>query len=218
MRVLLTTDIHGDLDSLETILENEDYDVALCAGDISDASSYSDYTGRLEEILEAFNEQRKLAKAVPGNMDPEEDCVGTLIDYRMNLHKNVASFDAFDAIGFGGGITPFGTPFEPEEDEIKDVLSQLYGRMQADTRVAVIHQPPFGIAADVTDGDHVGSKAVRDLIEETDLDVVVTGHVHEGRSIDTLAGTTVINPGPVQEGYYGIMEIDDGVDVELKEL
>ncbi|MDY6770988.1 MAG: metallophosphoesterase [Candidatus Nanohaloarchaea archaeon] len=218
MRVLLTTDIHGNVSNLESVLDRADYDVALCAGDLSDAGEYSDYEDRLLQVLDAFDDQRKLSKAVPGNMDQEEACVRNLIDRRMNLHKNVASFDRFDAIGFGGGLTPFGTPFEPDEEEIRSVLAQLYDRMQADNRVAVIHQPPAATSTDVADGEHVGSKEVRKLIEENDLDLVLTGHIHESRSMDELAGTTLVNPGPVADGYYAVAAIDDGIDVQLKEL
>lgn len=217
MRTLLLTDIHGAQDNLERILEEERFDAVLCAGDLSDAGSFSDYETNLTAILETFDRQRKITKAVPGNMDPEEQCVEKLIEFRMNLHKNIASFERFEAVGFGGGLTPFGTPFEPDEQAIADTVQQLHERMQAETRVAVIHQPPRDTTVDITDGDHVGSQAVRGLLEEADFDLLLTGHIHEARGTDELAGTQILNPGPVQDGYYAVAEIDDGIDLELKE-
>lgn len=219
MRVLLLTDIHGDVEKLEKILEREDYDAILCAGDLSDASEFSDYEGNLEQVLEKFDQQTgKIVQAIPGNMDPEEKCVRKLIDHRINLHKNIASVGNFEAIGFGGGKTPFGTPFEPEGSDIKEAVDMLYGRMTSDTRVAVIHQPPKDTDLDLVDGDHVGSEEVRQLIEEKDFDLFLAGHIHEARGRQLLGDTLAVNPGPVIEGYYAVAEIDQRIQLEMKEL
>jgi len=40
MRVLLITDIHGDVETLSKILDKEEYDAVLCAGDLSDANEF----------------------------------------------------------------------------------------------------------------------------------------------------------------------------------
>lgn len=218
MRVLLVTDIHGDVENLERIVSRESFEAVLCAGDLSDANEFDDYGARLGDVLDVFEEEKKLTKAVPGNMDPEEDCVGELIGRRMNIHKKIASFETFDAVGFGGGKTPFGTPFEPEGDEIKAALEVLHGRMSEDSKVAVIHQPPADTKLDVVDGDHVGSPEVRSLIEEKDFDLLLTGHIHESRGRQLIDGTLAVNPGPVMEGYYAVAEIDEDVSVEMKQL
>ncbi|PSH01470.1 MAG: hypothetical protein BRC26_03435 [Nanohaloarchaea archaeon QH_8_44_6] len=137
----------------------------------------------------------------------------------MSLHKNLTSFENFEAIGFGGGQTPFGTPYEPSGEEIKNTLNQLYERFQSDTRIAVIHQPPENTELDKVDEDHVGSPEVRELIEDHDFDLVLTGHIHEARGEDTIGNTKLVNPGPVTEGFYATTEIDqDSVEVELKSL
>ena len=219
MKVLLLTDIHGDVSNLESIIDREeDFDVALCAGDLSDSSKFEDYNGRLEKVLKVFDRQGKLSKMVPGNMDREQDCVRNLINYRMNLHKKVASFQTFDVVGFGGGITPFGTPFEPEEKEIETTLDTLYDRMGDNRKVGVVHQPPYGCSVDMTDGNHVGSQRLRKLVSRRDFDLLVTGHIHEGRSIDTCEGTKIVNPGPVYEGYYAVARIDEDIEVGLRSL
>lgn len=218
MKVLLVTDIHGDTENLEKIVDREDADAVLCAGDLSDANEFDDYTSQLEEVLDVFEKQGLMTKAVPGNMDPEEDCVKQLIQRRMNIHKKIASFEEFEAVGFGGGKTPFGTPFEPEGEEIQAALTTLYDRMKADTKIAAIHQPPAATNLDIVDNDHVGSTEVRALIEEEDFDLVLTGHIHESRGLDRIEGTPVINPGPVMDGYYGIAEVNEEIELEMKQL
>lgn len=218
MRTLLVTDIHGDYEKLEKILEKEDYEAILCAGDLGDAKEYSDYRANLEKVLEKFNQKDVLVKAVPGNMDREKDCVKSLRNHRINLHQQIGAFDGFEAIGYGGGITPFGTPFEPSGEEIKNALEILRKRMTSDTGVAVIHQPPADTQLDIADGEHVGSQEVRELIQESDFDLVVTGHIHESRGTDTIGETMIVNPGPVLEGFYAVAEITGEIELELKQI
>lgn len=220
MKVLLITDIHGDIEKLEKIVEREkdDCEAVLCAGDISDKREYDDYEARLEEVLNVFEKEGLMTKAVPGNMDPEQECVKHLIDRRMNIHKKIASFERFEAVGFGGGKTPFGTPFEPSGDQIKNAVSTLYDRMNADRRVAVIHQPPLDTELDVADGDHVGSEEVRELIEEKDFELLLTGHIHESRGRDQIGDTELINPGPVMEGFYAVAEFGEELSLDMKTI
>ncbi|MFB6174859.1 MAG: metallophosphoesterase [Candidatus Nanohalobium sp.] len=218
MKVLLLTDVHGDLENLRRIVKKENFDALLCAGDLSDANEFSDYEGRLQEVLEEFEETGKMAKSVPGNMDVEESCVKALIDHRMNIHKKIASFQTFDVVGFGGGQTPFGTPFEPSGDEIYEALDTLYGRMASDRKIAVIHQPPADTNLDLVDGKHVGSEEVGQLIEEKSFDLVLTGHIHESYGVDEVGGTKLVNPGAVIDGRYGVMDVDGDVTVELKQI
>lgn len=218
MRTLLVTDIHGDTEKLAQIMEKEEYDAVLCAGDLSDDKKFDDYERNLEEVLDVFNQKDKLVKAVPGNMDPERSCVKHLRDHRINLHRKIGSFNGFEAVGYGGGITPFGTPFEPSGEEIKNTLETLEDRMTSDRKVAVIHQPPKDTEVDVADGSHVGSEEVRQLIENSDFDLVVTGHIHESRGVDDISGTDIINPGPVMNGFYAIAEIGETLELEMKQL
>ncbi len=218
MRLLLLTDIHGDTEKLEKILSREEFNGILCAGDLSDASEFDDYESSLNEVLTMMEESSGLVKAVPGNMDPEEKSVRALIDRKMNIHKKIASFEEFDAVGFGGGLTPFGTPFEPEGKDIRDSLKVLHGRMSSGLKAAVIHQPPKDTDLDIADGDHVGSEEVRELLEDKDFDFLLTGHIHESFGTDNIGDTLMVNPGPVMEGRYGILDVEDDFKVELKTI
>ncbi|MFB6114887.1 MAG: metallophosphoesterase [Candidatus Nanohalobium sp.] len=218
MRVLLLTDIHGEAEKLEKIIEREEYDALLCAGDLSDANEYSQYEENLYDVLEAFEDGGEMSKAVPGNMDREEECVRALIDHRMNIHKKIASFEEFDVVGFGGGQTPFDTYFEPSGDEIYQALDTLYGRMKSDRKFAVIHQPPSDCELDVIEDEHVGSEEVRGLIEEKEFSFVLTGHIHESYGVDHIGDTKVVNPGAVADGRYGVLEVDGELELELKEI
>jgi len=97
--------------------------------------------------------------------------------------------------------------------EIEAGLRKAYDAVRgAKYRVQVTHNPPFGTRADMLpSGLHVGSKAVRMLIEELKPEVAVCAHIHEARGVDELGTTKIINPGRLPEGYCGIVEIKDGI-------
>ena len=59
---------------------------------------------------------------------------------------------------------------------------------------------------------------------ETKPLALVCGHIHEGRAIDKIGETVVVNPGPLAEGNYAILEVEKigeewkVANVELKNL
>lgn len=218
MRVLTVSDIHGDVDTLKRILSKErDYDLILVLGDITDAS-LDDYEQRARDVLEVLDEQGKFVQAIPGNMD-NESILEMLIENRINLHKNLFSMEDYDFVGFGGGSTPFDTPFEPDDEERGQVLSTILGRTKSKYRAVVSHHPPKNTRIDRTeDGEQVGSEAVRRLIEEEDIRIVFSGHIHEAAGKDRLGETWMVNPGPVQDGKYAVVELGEDIGIELKEI
>ena len=74
--------------------------------------------------------------------------------------------------------------------------------------IMIMHQPPKDTACDtITSGAHVGSPALRQVIEELQPLAVVTGHIHESFGKDTIGKTLVINPGSLAEGRYAVLEV-----------
>lgn len=216
MRVLALSDIHGDVDSLERILNREDdYHLILVLGDITDVS-HDDYVDRARRIIELLDDQGKFVKAIPGNMDDEE-ILRLLIENRVNLHKDIFSLGDFDFVGFGGGSTPFNTPFEPDDAERGKVISTLLERTGSPYHAIVSHHPPKNTRIDRTaDGDQVGSEELRRIIENEDIRLVLSGHIHEAAGEDKLGDTVMVNPGPVNEGKYALLELGEEIHVEFR--
>lgn len=80
--------------------------------------------------------------------------------------------------------------------------------------ILVSHQPPYNTKADaLPNGMHVGSKSVRNFIEQYQPLVCFTGHIHEGIGIDAIGDCKIINPGPVFKGQYAYAEISDTIEV-----
>jgi hypothetical protein len=125
--------------------------------------------------------------------------------------------EGLSIIGLGASLpTPHnGTPYEVAESYFEERLANAAQNLnRALPLILVSHQPPFDTLADsVKAGLHVGSKSVRRFIEHYQPLVCFTGHIHEGRGIDTIGNTQVINPGPVYNGNYAYAEISDRVDL-----
>ncbi len=110
------------------------------------------------------------------------------------------------------------TPYEIAEGEIKRRAEIGWAKVQAARwKVFVPHAPPSGTKLDRTFlGKHVGSTAIRDFVERTQPDVLLCGHIHESRGIDTLGKTQMVNCGAASQGKYAVLDIGDEVVIELR--
>lgn len=108
--------------------------------------------------------------------------------------------------------TPWDTPRECSEEELLEKLEAVIGKIQRiDTSVFCFHCPPYGTPLDecpmldenlrvvTVRGDpviiHVGSKAVRQVIEKYQPLASLHGHIHESSGFTKIGRTFVINPG-----------------------
>lgn len=109
-------------------------------------------------------------------------------------------------------ITPWKCPRDIEEDELEAKLEKLISNVKNATNlIFVSHVPPYNTKIDlapaltddlkyVTKGGtivmiHVGSSAVRKIIEKYQPLVGLHGHIHESRGFDKIGKTMIFNPG-----------------------
>ena len=125
-------------------------------------------------------------------------------------------------VGFAGvsaaPLSPLHTPYELPDDDLgaraAKGLAEIAGRR---VRVFCPHAPPHGTACDrLRSGEHVGSAALRALVEQEQPDVVLCGHIHEARAIDRIGRTQVANPGPAAAGHYALVDLGESVTVALE--
>jgi len=209
MRVLVLSDIHGrSLDQAEKI--SDDYDLTLIAGDITHFGGYSEASF----VLEKYIENREVL-AVFGNCD--NMAVGKYLDDAgISVHNNVRFCDGYKFSGFSGAPrSHFNTPGEFDDGEIGGGIAEW----EDDRAILVTHVPAYDTTLDYTPrAGHIGSRSVRDVIEERKPLVHVCGHVHESRGIDNIGETMLINPGPYFQGYYGEIELGDEIVCSLREF
>lgn len=209
MRVFLASDIHGRSKRLGDALKREDVDLIVLAGDLSNGS-----LGEVKEVIRAAREHGYVL-FVPGNMDPPKLLTIEDLEGGVNIHLKRYEYSKWTFGGHGGGnVSPFITPIEFSEDEIRRGLIGL-----GDVDILVVHTPPHNTRLDmVRAGLHVGSKAIRKYIEEKKPALCLCGHIHESPGIDSIGPTKIVNPGPMMRGRYAIVKLQRDISIDLKIL
>ena len=213
MIVVALADLHGDVDQLPRI-ENALFaaDLVLLLGDLTHFGGRS----AAERVVRAVREYNPSVLAVHGNCDQPEAAV-YLVEAGISLHATGRMVKSVAFAGVGGSLPcPSPTPSEHTEDELRGFLSRAIADIDSEAPlVLVAHQPPLHTTADLASiGRHVGSQAVREFIERTELAACLCGHIHEGKGLDRIGETWVVNPGPLRHGGYANIEIGD-TDVEV---
>ena len=227
MKLLLISDLHGKVQNLEK-LEGEIKSAAavLFAGDFT---KFKDYD-TTEPCVQKMRELCPNLFCVIGNCDKPE-LLDEIEKLDMSCEHSLVYFDGLQFAGSGGGSKFTGeTPNERDEEDLQkdfEVIenSGLDQEGQWGNLILVSHNPPKGLACDqCAPNVHVGSQTFTDFIAKTKPLAVLCGHIHEGIGIDKIGDTVVVNPGPLLEGKYAVMELEkDGdswkvVDTQLKSL
>jgi len=217
MKLLCVTDLHQSSAALERILADAaaagPIDLLLLGGDITQFGP--------PEAAERLVRQAQAAGApvlaVAGNCDsPAID--RRLVELGVSLHgRGLICGD----VGIHGlSATPLwrSKMHQFTEEELAGDLRAGYAQVAgAAHQVVRAHAPPHGGKLDRTHFfQHVGSKALRAFIEETQPELVLCGHIHEGRGIEQLGRTTVVNCGAAFAGYYALAEVGGDVKVDLR--
>jgi len=218
MKIISFGDVHEDTNNLIKIKsELENADMIVISGDLTN------YHGKAEakKVLESIKKYNKHLLAQYGNLD-QPDVDGYLTKEGINLHGNGYVFGDVGIFGCGGSSpTPFNTPSEISETDIKKYLTDGYSKVKdAKWKIMVCHTPPKDTAIDVVkSGMHVGSSIVRDFILKYKPHVCISGHIHESRARDKVGNTIVLNAGVFRDGWYIEVIIDKGgISANLKSV
>jgi len=154
------------------------------------------------------------AYVIPGNDDPWSiDEVLTSGDSVVACDEQVQMLGPHELVSFGySNRTPWQTPRELDEEEIYLRLKRLADQLETPERAIFnIHVPPYESSLDtalevddelryVMKGGRprevpTGSRAVRQIIEETEPLLSLHGHIHESKGVTKIGRTVAINPG-----------------------
>ena len=219
MLFIVLTDIHGRNENVHSISDNLlKADAVIISGDIT-------HFGREKEaikVLENIKRYNPNIFAVSGNCD-YPGVESFLDESGYNINGTSKSVNGFLIIGLAGSLPcPGRTPNEFTEDELQSALEDAISGITAKANLILVsHQPPVNTINDeVSEGIHVGSKAVRAFIEKYQPLICFTGHIHEGMGIDTIGKTKIVNPGPLWYGKYTYARISDGhiEELEIKQI
>ena len=217
MKIIAMGDIHERVGGFNTILRKEisSADLVVITGDLT---QFGD-VGKASSVLEAVRGVNPNILAQVGNLDSLE-IDAYLTREGINIHGKGRAIEGIGIFGCGGsGPTPFHTPVEFTEEEIKGFLeSGCTDVKDAVVKILISHPPPANTKVDmIKSGAHVGSKAVREFIEKYQPDLCITGHIHEASGEDIIGKTRVINPGPFFEGGYVMINVEkEKIEAELR--
>jgi Icc-related predicted phosphoesterase len=154
------------------------------------------------------------AYVIPGNDDPWSiDEVLASGDSVVACDERIEVLGPHEMVSFGySNRTPWQTPRELDEEEIYARLKRLTEQLENPERAIFnIHVPPWESSLDtafevdeelryVTKGGRphevpTGSRAVRQVIEETQPVLSLHGHIHESKGVTKIGRTVAVNPG-----------------------
>ena len=192
-------------------------DLILLNGDLTNY-------GGIKEVRQVLNHALALNPNILahfGNLDKPE--INTYLeDLDINLHGQSRLIgDCVCIVGIGGSNrTPFLTPSEFSESEILATAEAAYHEGLEYVALAeplhkkkipilfVSHTPPVDTKLDrIHNGKHVGSTAIRTIIEKYQPALSIVGHIHEAKGEDTINNCPIINPGMLQDGGWVSIEV-----------
>ena len=191
MKLLAFSDLHRDLDQAASLAErSSDADVVIAAGDFA-----SVHEG-LEGTIDALKGITVPTVLVPGNNETEDALRAACEGWGAAtvLHGQGAEIDGAHFFGLGAGIpiTPWDWSFDLDEQQAAERLAGC-----PEGAVLVVHSPPSGHCDQSSAGDHLGSTAIAEAIEEKRPTLAVCGHIHESWGCESeLEGTPIRNLGP----------------------
>ena len=216
MRIICIADLHGEAWRLKQLRPEIDRaDLLLFAGDLTDFGGRKD----LDALLEILSDSPVPMAAVAGNCDRPGVGKG-LEEAGLSVDGYARTFPIgqghVNVIGSGGAILRSGmTPNEKKEADLASALEK--GLRSFDTQADVVgplivltHNPPWGSQSDLRYGDHVGSRALRQVLDARSPTLWISGHIHESRGSGICGSTLVVNPGPLHDGYYALVYLEEG--------
>ena len=197
MKAVIFSDIHGQLAALVKLM-SQPADAFFAAGDLVNWGRGLEAVG--EAMLRFCDGKPERIHVMPGNHESATDIERFCRQFDfINFHGATVELGGLRFAGFGYSTpTPFDTPGEMGEDEMRVALSKFAG-YQPD--VLICHSPPFETPLDrIHEGLHAGSRAVREFIEKHEPEYFFCGHIHEAEGmVFEMGATRAMNVG--KKGY-----------------
>ena len=190
MRILAFSDLHlARARAADIVAASRDADLVIGAGD------FCNMRKGLGEAMAMLAGIEAPLVMVPGNNESFDELRAAAPEPATVLHGQSVEIGRLRVFGLGSGVpvTPFGAwSCDLSEQQAAAMLTAAEG---AD--ILVSHSPPKGIADVTSQGQSVGSTAVRDAIERVQPRLALCGHIHDCWGHEGTIGTArVVNLGP----------------------
>ena len=235
MKFLVISDLHAKNDILDKMdAQFKEADAVLFAGDFEDPMEEAHLMSSSTIVPVSFHLKPETGAdalynlclkhdtifSVLGNCD-SPDFVEILEEKDVSVQRSLVFHDGLAFAGSGGATIFTGkTEFEREEDDILsdfdivlNACNESGDKSLWNKVILISHNPPKNTICDAVNPElHVGSQKFADFILENQPLAVITGHVHEGKGVEKIGNTTVINPGALMEGNYAWLEVKKSGD------
>lgn len=201
MKVAIISDIHGNFQALESVLDDmksNHVEKVFCLGDLAMAGPQP----RL--IIELISKKTDWT-VIQGNTDK------MIADFSPEIMENVKNVFPIMANALADDVYFI-------EDEMKNYLKNLPPQKELTVEgvnVLLVHGSPRRNNEDIL--PDLSIKKVEEMIESTDADVIFCGHTHIPCGYQTSKKQTVVNVGSVGRPFtqnpkacYVIAEFQDG--------
>jgi Icc-related predicted phosphoesterase len=191
VKLLAFSDLHRDLGQAAKLVEMAtEADLVIGAGDFA-----SVHEG-LEETIGALAAIETPTVLVPGNNETDEALREATAGWEAAtvLHGEGTTIDGVELFGLGAGVpvTPWDWSFDLDDETAGEMLAPC-----PEKAVLVLHSPPQGHCDSNGSGDHFGSEALAQAIEQKRPRLAVCGHIHESWGCQSRIGETPVrNLGP----------------------
>jgi len=191
MKLLVFTDIHGDLSTLEKLkkeVREKHIELIICTGD------YTFFENHIEYLTKRIAELGAEVLIIHGNHEYDDVMRVLCKKYKHMhfLHNKIKKIGNYTFIGHGGG------GFSLKDPEFVEAMKSLTKDLDKKEKIVLItHAPAHGTKLDMVPGyGHVGNKDYRRFIETNNVVLALSGHIHEsfGKE-DKIGKARVINPG-----------------------
>jgi uncharacterized protein len=187
VKVLIFSDIHGDLRAMDRILV-EPADLYIAAGDLA---TFGKGLERCGEVLSPLGSRLWV---LPGNHETHDATRALCARFGfIDFHRQIRTVEGatgpvrWAGLGYSN-ITPFHTPGEYSEEEIAEALTAFD---QIPGLYVVAHCPPRDTTLDeFAPGRHGGSSALRTWMERAQPRYLFCGHIHEAAGLSERIGPT----------------------------
>lgn len=203
MRIFVTSDIHANKVIHEKLLHHVpklDVSRLVICGDVAG------YHFGVKDIMDLSNLQHKDVEELESVLwKVDKKCSRLKSSYILGNDDWVDELD-HDISGFYPSffipeskclssviITPFGTNREVNENRM---LYEVRSLNIADDNILFFHDLPYkcgDLDKVKSDGSHVGSKSIRQVLEDRNPPLFFGGHIHEGFGVDYIGRTLVFN-------------------------
>ncbi|MHA1681629.1 MAG: metallophosphoesterase family protein [Promethearchaeota archaeon] len=227
---LLISDLAGKFPVIQPGLFDV-VDFVVLAGDITLGARSEKHMARFFSKMDAAIPRDRSVYYIPGNHDypaisEDHDWVPSnfvMMHDRTFIHEGKLGCPGILIVGFGGASMGLYNNFAFEEAVILEKLTALFTKAADITGIGedtmtllLLHDPPRDTVLDKNyRGEHVGSWAVRQIIEKYQPDIAVAGHIHESAGMDVLGRTICVNAGEGKQGKYAMIKINGKNDITV---